>query len=109
MSLHEEIAVNESKIFPAPILDLSPPPETKWDRERQAFLRLLPQLLQTHVGKYVAIHQEQVVDSAEDLLILAPRVYAKHGYVPIYMDLVAERPPVSRMPSVRNWTGRRVR
>jgi len=39
------------------------PKLTKFDRERLAFFRLLPDLLLTHAGQYVAIHDEQVVDS----------------------------------------------
>lgn len=36
---------------------------SKLRREREAFFRLLPQLLVTHPGQYVAVHDEQVVDS----------------------------------------------
>ncbi len=98
--------MNESEILPAPVIEMSSPPQTKWDRERTIFLRLLPQLLETQGGKYVAIHEGQVVDVAEDLLVLAPRVYAKYGYIPIYMDMVAERPLVVRVPHLRH-CGRR--
>lgn len=76
--------------------------ETKWDREYRAFLRLHPQLLQSHRNKYVAIHEGQVVDSDDALVPLARRVYARHGYVPIYMDLVSDEPKrVERLPSPR--------
>jgi hypothetical protein len=93
--------VSEPITYPAPVLDLAPPP-SKWEREYRAFLRLLPQLLQTHRGKYVALHEGQLVDSGEDEIALASRVWAKYGYVPIHVDLVTEQPPpLARMPSFR--------
>lgn len=91
----------ELDILPAPVLNLPPPPEDKWRREQRAFQRLLPELLDTCRGKYVAVHEEQVVDRDDDLVTLATRVYRRHGYVPIYMDLVTERPPVVRIPHYR--------
>ena len=45
---------------------LTPPELSKGEREYQTFLRLLPQLLGTHRGQYVAIHDGQVVDSDTD-------------------------------------------
>ena len=38
----EERPMSEPEILPAPVLDLGP--KTKWERERQAFYRLLPDL-----------------------------------------------------------------
>jgi hypothetical protein len=93
--------MSEPITLPAPKLDW-PPPENKWQRERRAFLKLYPQLLQTHRGKYVAIHEGRLVDSGEELVPLALRVYQRHGYVPIYMDLVTDEPqPPVRIPSPR--------
>jgi Family of unknown function (DUF5678) len=62
-----------------------PQPRNKWEREYQAFRRLLPRLLETHRGKYVAVHDEQVVDSGEDKLAILLRAYTRYGYVPIYV------------------------
>jgi hypothetical protein len=93
--------MNETDVLPAPKLDW-PPPETKWDRERRAFHRLLPSLLTTHRDKFVAIHEERVVDSGDDKVELALRVYDKFGYVPMFVSLVTDVPrrPV-RIPSPR--------
>ena len=94
--------MNDPATLPAPILDRPTLSENKWDRERLAFLQMLPQLLQSHRNKYVAIHEGKVVDSGDELVPLATRVYARHGYVPIYMDLVTERPlPLVRSPHYR--------
>lgn len=90
-----------TETLPAPQIDW-PPAETKWERERRAFHRLLPSLLATHRDKYVAIHEERVVDSGDDKVALALRAYDKFGYVPIFVSLVTDVPqrPV-RIPSPR--------
>lgn len=42
---------------------LPEPPMTKFERERRAFFNLLPELLKTHRDQFVAIHDEQVIES----------------------------------------------
>src|SRR5262249_3556079 len=89
--------VSGVNILPAPVLELPALPQTKWEREHQAFLQLLPQLLATHRGRYVAIHDGQVVGSGDDKLALALEVLGKIGNVPIHVGLVTEEPePISR-------------
>ena len=84
----------------APLLPA--PPQDKWRREQRAFRQLLPELLKTHRGQYVAIHGGQVVESGSDKLDLAGRAYARFGYVPIYVSLVTAEPlPPVRVPSPR--------
>jgi hypothetical protein len=98
--------MNEVTTYPPLTVGLPPRPENKWQREYCAFLRLLPELLKTRRGKYVAVHDEQVVDSGDDKVALALRAYELHGYVPIFVGLVAERPlPPERLPSFRAWEG----
>lgn len=94
--------MSEVVTYPAVQIEWPPPPRNKWEREYRAFLAMLPELLKTHRGKYVAVHEGQVVGSGDDKVALALRAYEKHGYVPIYVGLVAERPlPPERMPSFR--------
>jgi sulfur carrier protein ThiS len=69
------------------------------EKEHAAFLRLKDHLLCTHRGRFVAILNGEVIDVDEDDGALARRVYAEHGYVPIYIDRVAEEPPVRRILS----------
>jgi hypothetical protein len=89
--------MSEPVTLPAPVLDLPAAPRTKWEREHQAFRRLLPQLLATHRGQYMAVHNEQVVDSGDDRLALALRVLARIGNVPIHVGRVTEEPePIAR-------------
>jgi hypothetical protein len=83
--------MTDTDILPAPVLNASPS-QSKWEHERSAFLHLLPELLKTCPGQFVAIHERQVIDRDENLVSLAARVYARYGHVPIYTDLVQERP-----------------
>jgi hypothetical protein len=81
---------------------LPAPDLSKGEREHQAFLHMLPELLTTHRGQYVAIHEGKMVDADADDIALVRRVHERIGYVPIHVGLVTERPPVVRVPHYRN-------
>jgi prevent-host-death family protein len=66
--------------------------------EREAFQRLLPELLKTHKGQFVAIHKGEVVDADMDNRELAKRIYAGKLF-PVYIQLVSEQPRVIELPS----------
>ena len=93
--------MNEPITLSAPVIDPTGPPCTKWDREHEAFRRLLPQLLLTHKGSYVAIHEGQVVDWGDSKLSLALRVLEKVGNVAIHVGLVTEEPEPTCRSGVR--------
>jgi hypothetical protein len=82
-------------------VQLPAPHLPKGEREYQAFLRLLPALLATHRGQYVAIHDEQVVDSDASDIALIQRVQKRIGYVPIFVGLVTVEQSVVRIPHYR--------
>jgi hypothetical protein len=96
------MATQETVILPAPQIVIPPAPDNKWRCEFEAFQRLRPDLLRTHLGQYVVIHGGQVVDSGPDDLTLALRFFAQHGKVPVHIGLVAAEPeaPV-RIPHYR--------
>ncbi len=94
-----------------------------WESERLAFQRLLPTLLATLRGKYVAVYcgdsrhggfvvprrddlaaiDGEVVATGDDEAAVARVAYDKHGYVPLFVDLVTDevRKPVRiRSPRV---------
>jgi hypothetical protein len=95
--------MSETAMQPAFAVDLPAPQISKGEAEYRAFLRLLPGLLGTHRGQYVAIHDGQVVDSDTDDRALVLRVQAKVGYVPIHVGLVTDPQPVVRMPHYHEW------
>jgi hypothetical protein len=96
-------STTQPAVFPAPVL--APVPQDKWQREQQAFRRLLPSLLASHRNQYVAIHEEKVVESGNDKLDVAGKAYARFGYVPIFVSLVTDQPvPLVRIPSARSVT-----
>ena len=83
-----------------------PAPElSKGEREYQAFLRMLPELLPRYRGRYVAVHEGQVVDADADDVALVRRVHARVGYVPLHVGLVTDRPPAVRIPHYREYRG----
>lgn len=83
-------------------IHLTFPEPPKGEREHRAFLRLLPELLQTHRGQYVAIHNGQVVDAGDDRVAVVLRVWERHGYTPLFVGLVTEQsPPPIRIPHYR--------
>ncbi len=98
--------MSEATIQPALTVPLPTTEPPKGEREYQAFLRLLPELLPTHRGKYVAVHEEQVIDSDADEVGLILRVQAQVGYVPIHVGLVTDQPLVVRIPHYREYRPR---
>ena len=95
----------DPSILAPPAIPWPQPPRNKWEREYGAFHRLLPQLLSSHPGHYVAIHDEQVVDSDRDEMALITRVLARLGNVDIHVGLVTDQEePVHRSGIVRDST-----
>jgi len=71
----------------------------KFERERAAYQRLKFQLLQTHRGQFVAIHEGKAVDVDRDRRALVKRVVERYGNEPVYIQLVAEELPTFEVPS----------
>jgi len=69
------------------------PGQAEFMLEVAAFERLKPELLQTYRGRFVAIYKENVVEVGDNELDLIDRVYERFGYVPCYVELVAENVP----------------
>lgn len=82
---------------PAPLPGIS----EKAERERQAFYRLLPELLKTHRGKVVAIHDEKVIAVGDERRPVIDEATRIAGDVDLMVETVAEEWPVERIPGFR--------
>jgi hypothetical protein len=99
--------MSDVNTLPAPDLSLKKSTHAAWEEEQRAFLRLLPTLLDTHRGQYVAVDKGCVVAEGTDQVDVAKQAYARVGYVPIYVGLVTTEPPHPvRLPSPRLYLGR---
>ena len=88
--------------LPAPDLGRKEATPAVWETEHRAFLRLVPTLLATHEGQYIAVHQGCVIAEGLDQIEVAKQAYALAGYVPIYVGLVTHEPPRPvRIPAPR--------
>lgn len=69
--------------------------------EEAAFRAMLPDLLQNHMGEYVAVYQQKLVDYDQDMVTLVDRVHAKYpNQIILVREVTAEsdRPIFIRSP-----------
>lgn len=78
----------------------SPKRETDFERNRAAFKKLLPDLLNQHEGQWVAIVNEQAVAFAPGANQVLEKVAAL-GDVPLYIQEVRAQPRIFKMTSRR--------
>lgn len=62
----------------------------KLDREILAYEAMHPELNQKHPGQWVAIHNQQLVDSDENGSALYQRIRAKYGRISVLIRQVTE-------------------
>ncbi|HZL36987.1 MAG TPA: DUF5678 domain-containing protein [Tepidisphaeraceae bacterium] len=95
--------MNEIDVIESPQLTtMNPPLDDGWRREYAAFVRLLPDLLKSHHGKFVAIHDGKIVAVADTFKDAAMQAYQCVGYVPLHVGQVVEHPVGQvRLPSPR--------
>jgi hypothetical protein len=94
--------MSQAELLSSPELESCIHDSSKWEQERIAYWRLLPELISQYRGQYVAVHGGEVVDSGPDQVEVALRVYRKFGYVPIYVGLVSNDPVrMLRVPTPR--------
>lgn len=72
----------------------------KIDREAEAYRAMHADLLNTHPGEYVALHQGQLVDHDQDQLALYLRVKAQYPKIPVLIRQV--RPEVEEVFTIRS-------
>jgi hypothetical protein len=92
---------DQVQVFEAPQLPIPKIEDDPWLRDRRAFFRLLPELLKTLRGKWVAIHNEQVVEIGDTVRSVLLRVRERFPRTEVYIQLVDEKLPVIKMRSPR--------
>lgn len=93
--------VIEEQLEHEPVGSLDPR-RTAMQREIAAYQRLLPQLVQTHLGKTVAIFQGEMIDFDEDPVALLQRIRAKFpSEVVLRRKVEVEMEPELRFRSLR--------
>lgn len=91
----------EAVTIELPEFDFPPRPTNPLAEEERAYAKLLPGLLQTQLGQFVAIYQGRVIASGSDRVQTAKQAYAAVGYVPVLVRRVSDSPPTPVMlPSV---------
>jgi hypothetical protein len=98
MAVSPTLKREEEKEHMLPLHDV----ETEvFQREREAFNRIKHELLKTHKGEYVVIHEGKPVLFGRNKTELAKEAYKKFGYVPLYIGLVREEPEVIHLSTPR--------
>lgn len=81
--------------------DPAPQPDDKFEREKAAYHRLLPELLKTHYHKVVAVHDEQVLLVGDDPVQVTLAAYKLVGYVEIFVERVEYQQRIERLRGPR--------
>jgi hypothetical protein len=84
------------------------PRDPKLAREFDAFEQLLPGLLKTHRGQYVAVHDGRVVGSGTDKVVVSMDAYRRFGNDSILVREVTETPHIARIISPYRRRPRRI-
>jgi hypothetical protein len=72
--------------------------EAAIEREHVVFNRMLPELLQQHAGRAVAIYNGQVVGIGDDEVEVWKQARQRLGTVPVYVQTVEDPPKVYHVP-----------
>ena len=80
---------------------LTPAPDQTFEANKNSFVKLKETLLQdkNFADKFVAIINGKMVDFNSDRSALVERVYAKYGYVPLFIGRVSKEKKYRELPS----------
>lgn len=90
---------HQNQVLEAPKISFSETEDDKWLREERAFFLQLPELLKTLRGKWVAIHNEEVVEIGGTMREVLLSVRKRFPNTEVYIQLVEEKLPVAKMLS----------
>ena len=63
-------------------------PSEAFERNQEAYYRMLPELLQTHEGHCVAFRNGELVATGSDRIALLKEMYIRYGYSEIFVTEV---------------------
>jgi hypothetical protein len=72
-----------------------------FEREKRAFLEIKGRLIADphYTGKYIAIVDGEIAGVGDDRIKLAREIYAKKGYVTMYIGEVSQQDSIAEEPS----------
>jgi hypothetical protein len=93
-NIGEAIADYLTNTLPDSDLYVIPPAEAdeNVEREKQAYIRLHPDLRQTHLGRYVAIYNGRLIDEDEDYGAMLERIDAHYPDKFVWLTQVKDEP-----------------
>ena len=77
------------------------PADLDFEQERAAFQRLLPELLKTHRGEWVAVVDGQPVEFGPDFSSVIAPVRQRFGQRPVYVREISEQARIYKISSPR--------
>ena len=93
--LHQLAALHSQIAGPRAVVPGTAEPEYRYRLERAEFQRMLPELLRTHAGRFVMVHDGQVWGADTSRNVLVRRFFAQHaGGTPVHIGFVGPRPVV---------------
>ena len=92
---------DQVQVFEAPQLHFPKVEDDPWRRDEQAFFQKLPELLKTFRGKWIAIHNGEVVEVGDTRRQVLLQFLEKFPNDEVYIQLVDEEIPMLKMYSPR--------
>lgn len=68
---------------------------------KKYYLRNKKEIEEKYIGKFIAIVNEEIVDTDQDFSELSKRIYKKYGYKTIFMTFVSKKDQFIKAPSPR--------
>jgi len=78
-----------------------PKGDVKLEKDRDAYIRLKPELLKTHLGEYAVIKDGELVAVGQDQQTLIDQTYQRFGVVDLYVKRVETQERIYRIPGPR--------
>jgi hypothetical protein len=102
VTLPDDCPVGRVKAVISPLPDVASPAKENLRMDNKEFLNMLPSLLQTHRGQFVAIHQGKVLAAGKSSVeVLTQAERNSPGAYPSVHFVTEELPRLERLPSLR--------